>query len=229
MEKFIQRNFASVWILLFASGVVGFSLMSKITSVQNPYTCWMGGTTKVATNYHAVSRFGTEAKCNAVLREFADLCTRHGRNVTWDICQWYPNTQAYECTACCGFPASPPPPSPRLPCLPPPPPSPPPPSPPPSPPPPSPASEPPPSSPPPPPPPPPSEAQCINGQAGVARTYKTHNCNLCGRACKSLCTTVSGLPGTSVGCRITSTSPSRVVCDCCCRPGTYGVNKVFDE
>ncbi|KAI3839904.1 hypothetical protein MKX03_025169 [Papaver bracteatum] len=182
---FTQTNSASVGFLLFA-GIIGFSLMLQITSAQNPYTCWMGGTTKVATNYHLVSGYGTEAKCTAVLRECADLCKSQGKIVKWDICQWYTNTEVYACTACCGLAASSPPPSPSPPCHPPP-------------------------SPPPPSPPPPPKDKCNAGD--IYRTYGAEDCSFCEEYCSSVCTEYEHFPGTTVGCRI---SPSYVTCDCCC-------------
>ncbi|RZC91572.1 hypothetical protein C5167_027627 [Papaver somniferum] len=190
MEKFTQRNFASAWFVLFA-GIVGFPLMLQMASAQNPYTCWMGGTTHVATAYHTVSGYGTEAKCTAVLRECAALCNSQGRIVTWDICQWYPNTQEYACTACCGFAASPPPPSPRLPCLPPPP-SPPSPSPPPA---------------------PPLDPRDMCEPGRISASWKAASCSSCTRSdCSTRCGAVeSALSEYGKYCRHDTT-----YCICCC-------------
>ncbi|KAI3972144.1 hypothetical protein MKW92_006389 [Papaver armeniacum] len=74
---------------LFLFAILALSLYSETTSAQIDYKCWMGGSTKVATNFHPVFGDGTEAKCISVLQECEGLCQAQGRTKIWDICQWY--------------------------------------------------------------------------------------------------------------------------------------------
>ncbi|KAI3870615.1 hypothetical protein MKX03_030179 [Papaver bracteatum] len=97
---------------LFLFGMLALSSFSEITSAQMDYQCWMGGSTKVATNFHPVFEDGTEAKCNSVLQEWEGLCQAQGRTKVWDVCQWYLGQDMYACTACCGDASFLPPPAP---------------------------------------------------------------------------------------------------------------------